>query len=135
MEIEELRIGNYVLCGGICKVKKISYTGNILLEDVHTHIYLETDIIFLQPIPLTRDIVRLIKGVKVINEAATYLLARMKKKGHTIKLTEAVGYDDLWTVQVDDEKCMPVGGCDVKYLHEIQNFIHMTTGSSIKINL
>ena len=134
MEIEELRIGNYVLCGGICKVKKISYTGCVLLEDVKTHIYVEADVCSLKPIPLTRDVMSRIDGLNVIYETATSFVAKIKKGEYIITLIEVVSCEELWTVQIDDEK-FTVGGCDVKYLHEMQNIISLKTGKTIKLNL
>lgn len=135
MVIEELMIGNYVLCGGICKVKKISYTGCVLLEDVKTHIYVEADACSLKPIPLTRDVVRRIDGLNVIYETATSIVAKIKQGEYTITLTEIIGDEELWETQVDNEMFTSVSWFDVKYLHEMQNVLNIATGEAVKINL
>lgn len=135
MVIEELMIGDYVMCGGICKVKKISYTGCVLLEDVKTHIYVETDANSLQPIPLTRDVVCRIDGLNVIYEIASSMVAKIKKGKYTMTLVKTSGDEELWVAQVDDEMFTFVVFFDVKYLHEMQNVLNIATGEAVKLNL
>ena len=94
----------------------------------------ELDINDVRPIELTREIIEKI-GFKVEEGLIRYnAIMQMGNYALTINtLSNTKGRS--FYLEVDNEFASLIGGCDIQYVHELQNIVRLATGKDLEVKI
>lgn len=134
MKINELRVGNTIMCQ--CRGEYKPHTiKSIWYNDEEKLYYVELDNDFqcnvggISPIPLTKEFFEKNGFIKQHDweEVLYYRSEDMRIEAYENYLG--------WVVNIDDDKFTMVFSNNLKYVHELQNAYYVSTGKEMEIRL
>lgn len=131
MKAENLMIGNYVACEKPFKIERINrYSVQFEGEGYYV------DIRGINPIPITESTLLKFGFEKNQDYSHTYDEYKINFNSFTITVDSCSNNPNrYWYCHIDSEKHETVGGCDIQYVHELQNLIRVVTGETFEIDM
>lgn len=107
-----------------CKITHIGSFGDGYIEVGVKNVLGLKDIASLSPIPLTEEFFK--KNGFVLNDSFYPYYKKYESKDKRIIITDETNSGDgYWYVHVDNEDYDTIGGCDVKYVHQLQQLLRL----------
>lgn len=135
MDITKLMVGNWVWCGSnygqvaeIFTLKDelvitVNNRRNKYFEEINPF-EVTTSADDIRPIPLTEEFFE--KNGFVLNNSFYPYYKKYESEDKRIIITnETNSGDGYWYVHVDNEDYDTIGGCDVKYVHQLQQLLRL----------
>lgn len=108
-----------------CKITHIGAFGDGYIEVGVTDVLGLKDIASLTPVPLTEEFFEK-NGIKKVNDIILKPNVMFESDDKRIIVTDITNSGDgYWDVHVDNEDYETIGGCDVKYVHQFQQFLRL----------
>ncbi len=88
------------------------------------------------PIPITEELLKELGFEQFFEDVVpNFHYWKIILNGYPIEITywgeERNSKGKEWSVHIDNEDCVGIGGMDVQYLHELENFVFLCTGEEL----
>jgi len=136
MDIKKLMVGDWVWCGSNYGqvAETFNFQGELLITvNNRRNKYFEeinpfevtTDEKDVRPIPLTEEFFEK-NGIKKVDYYCLRPNVLFESEDKRIRITDLTNNGDgYWNVHIDNEDYDTIGVCDVKYVHQFQQFLRL----------
>lgn len=121
-------VGNWFIVGSGTDWEEFVQVDEIFENSVGLHNReFTTYLLSLEPIPINHIFIEkngFVKDIVVDATESDFCIYNKKIGDFHVQVRHWHDYDE-WDVQIDDNHYMSLGGCTIKYVHQMQNFLNI----------